>query len=642
MVSVSERGSITFTTILIVALVGLGPARGIAWGQVRSEDGKEVAPTNERPGPPSPRDKREFRRRHFDSAGRFLAPEVLELSSSETLPASVFKKYDSRTLGESIVARIAQTRWPVDLFGSSVYAPGELVKLPSSEAPSIEIYVPSRYVRDILREPNGAIRNAHEVPHGEKTPDYRSQRIKTENKLSGIQLAPSGDPREEAELLKLRPKSAVLGVEFEPTRRLSISGAERFGEVGLIMKPEVAKRTSYTPYDSMSVIKGEDVFPERAYLEVRALSDEGTYVTSASAQTEYYEAHIWGELDLRDVQEWRIPSDLDPGLLAELRATGIPVYSYREHREHGRYVRVRDRLISPGDPLKLQALEDSLKKSRFVPDERSLLQRPSRPSRDVQLAEALRRRAPLRETLSWVSDPAMKEPIIRNYASRGVKEALNWFVAQLDRSPEGVIGAIAESLLRGRLLRYPPFRSKVEWWIRTQYDQHAGDVPRDVARATIRLREEGRFSPAFEAWAVASMRDGSWQKIQLVTTIRCDPTDRLRSSYVSLLGSSDPQIVTAALRGIATYELHGAPVARAIAPLLESPLAHLREDARRVLLKALPADGPLRAEVERATVAEPNPEARAMIESQLPEASTRKCVERGLKHMNLHRFGPAT
>src|ERR1700733_1197998 len=46
----------------------------------------------------------------FSSYAQTLAPEIMRLQDGDEIPASVFEKYDSVTIGRSLVARVYQTR----------------------------------------------------------------------------------------------------------------------------------------------------------------------------------------------------------------------------------------------------------------------------------------------------------------------------------------------------------------------------------------------------------------------------------------------------------------------------------------------------------------------------------------------------
>ncbi len=286
----------------------------------------------------------------FDKFGRRVIPEIVKLSDDKRIPENVYKENDSRSIGESIVSRVAATRTasrysavPFNAFKNAqlhyYFSFQDLKPADLSRRGILNIFQVEE--KDLYNT-----RGARQLRHRE-----------TANKLAGIKIEETKSTTDEANYV--RPKYVGLDVNLGKELEFATEGLDHFGEAVAVLKPEVMLRATYTAFDSGAFSQG---FPGPKR-EVRSLTEPFLYAPRGGS-SQYFEAQVWGELDLRDIQEFLVPSGTSSRLLAQLKEMGLPVYQYAEVRDFGRYRRIRDKLLYAGSLEKQKALEFSLRMSR--------------------------------------------------------------------------------------------------------------------------------------------------------------------------------------------------------------------------------------------------------------------------------------
>jgi hypothetical protein len=285
-----------------------------------------------------------------DPFGRVLIPAIINLKNGDSISDEVFDKYDSRSIGESIVYRISKTRKKSRYIGTPFNA------FQDAEIHyyfSFQELTPNQIFTD-------GILNIFQV----NTPDtmglrwFRSMEHEAiANRLAGLQIG-SENEHLGSKINFVRPKYTGLAIKLGKELNYKTDGLDYFGEITAVMKPAVLLRATYTPYDS-----GSTNLLARAQQEVRPLTEPYLYAPKGG-YSQYFEAQVWGALDLRDIKEFLVPSTIDFKTLGELKKGGIPIYQYEETREHERYRRLKDRLLYAGNPRKQEQLNESLLQSR--------------------------------------------------------------------------------------------------------------------------------------------------------------------------------------------------------------------------------------------------------------------------------------
>lgn len=285
-----------------------------------------------------------------DEFGRAVIPEIVSLAENQTIPEDVYKKNDSRSIGESIVYRINKTRT------SSRYT---AVPFNAFKNAQLHYYFSFQNFKPADLEKRGIL-NIFQVTEKDpyNTKFARQERhFRTANILAGINISENNSAL--AEVNYVRPKYVGLDVNLGSELQFSTEGLAHYGELVAVLKPEVMLRSTYTAFDSGAFAHGHQG-PKR---EIRPLTESFLYAPRGQF-SQYFEAQVWGELDLRDIQEFLVPNEMNSRLLAQLKKLGLPIYQYAEVRDFGRYRRVRDKLLYAGNIEKQKVLESSLQMTR--------------------------------------------------------------------------------------------------------------------------------------------------------------------------------------------------------------------------------------------------------------------------------------
>jgi len=275
-----------------------------------------------------------------------LIPEVMSLPLGAVIPNEVYKKYDSRSIGASIVARLHQLKEvPTD-------APlGQPIAYDFYRHSEIHLYFPQSAIRDVL---SSGFLNQHQTYNTSAGVFDPQRRGSIEELMTRLKLVKNYKSGKKEAANAVRPKYAIFDLNLPqvigtPTVnstefKIRTMDAGFYGDVIAVLKTEVKDRTTWTPTDSFSA-------PEKVqtlFVRPTEMIAEGV-LFKRSIYTDYYEAQIWGALDLNDIQEFRIPADLPEYRIKILKTSGIPIYFYKIDNQFGRNQRARDQLVFAGD-----------------------------------------------------------------------------------------------------------------------------------------------------------------------------------------------------------------------------------------------------------------------------------------------------
>ncbi len=266
------------------------------------------------------------------------APVILGLKDGDTLPPEAIAELDSRVLGELIVERLALQTPPALVEGDSYNIERE------SE---LQIYFHVQFAGEVAKR--GLI-NSHQVTDikgaaikvwGRTQMEERLVRLRWHElpHFSEIDMASyAADP-----VQKLKPKYA--NVDLTRNVRLCDAGYDKgcsvYGACVAVLKDDVKKRATWMWTDSTHLHDAERLDGDVVRTFDRPVPTNSVYRNGGP----YVEAQIYGEVGIQDVKEFLVAPDIDPDALAKLKATGLPVYAYRDSNELGRQRRVRDRRL---------------------------------------------------------------------------------------------------------------------------------------------------------------------------------------------------------------------------------------------------------------------------------------------------------
>jgi hypothetical protein len=266
----------------------------------------------------------------FAARATSLIPEVINLKDGAVIPAEVYIKHDPRAIGRSIVERLALTM--EDPTGKEDFhtlnLPPEKIKFDPMTQTSIQLYFEEKHISEIIQ--NGFL-NLHQKPELQRYSTRTEFRNAIEEGLARIKLTKTLSDKPLNPLNILRPKSAIL--EFllpEGQRPISLGGV-RYGNIVAVFKDSVKDRTSYTPYDSGAIFSSPYTTDDRLRKEVRPLLGRN-YFFKPQHPSEYFEAQIWGTLDIEDVKEFWVPENISPAALENLKKAGVDIYQYIEEK----------------------------------------------------------------------------------------------------------------------------------------------------------------------------------------------------------------------------------------------------------------------------------------------------------------------
>jgi hypothetical protein len=314
-----------------------------------------------------------------DSRGRAIIYDLQYLTPESTFPSELLEKYDSRTLGEAIVAEIERRHvFPADgeIVFEGAFHRFQTFPVKATAPPEVHLYFDAERTESILKHGFLSVHQTDHLFDLEKNfsikgranmGGYVKGRALLEENMAGYKLSPDPEVSEDPRISELRPKSAILELSMSKKIPYGINGGRRWGRISAVMSDKVLKRTTFTPYDSL-VLGPSTTASDRARKIVQTpFQDRFTIETLFKGRpdrwdpkpswgySEYFEAQIWGRLDFSDVKEFLIPEDYTQSELNEIKKIGKPIYTYTEdpgsssETEHRRrYRRVKKALVYPG------------------------------------------------------------------------------------------------------------------------------------------------------------------------------------------------------------------------------------------------------------------------------------------------------
>lgn len=316
--------------------------------------------------------------------------------------------YSSRELAEKLVARIHRECDEVR---------GTKDGKPLADDSDIMMFVPSAALDAISK--NG-FQNQH-VTRTTKGANTRDSRYDAEIQFPGMVMGYGPKSRE------LLPKYAALNVVRKENIGHTIS-PDAYGDVVMVMKPEVKKRTTWTKEDSLGVqaFRGSKLTSTLKFKDGKGLFKCMSYC----------EAQVWGELTLNDVEYAMIkPGAAIPPALKE---KGIPVY-YSQPDESS--VKIKKGELATSEATVPAALplagpskiSERLEMQKIVPQLSALdLKEKYKDTFDVEakrllLGQAAQSSSPeskhfLMEAMSYVSDPLSRSQILLGLSAYGQDE----------------------------------------------------------------------------------------------------------------------------------------------------------------------------------------------------------------------------
>lgn len=322
----APKASILLATLLLIARSGpLGGPGELAWaapneGEPSSAQAKASALAQDR-------------------FGRRLIPEVLRLKDGERIPPDVYRKYDSRLIAESLVHRMERAR---DSVSARERAQNGIVRELTFDARAhaeVQLHFHEHAAAGALEY---GILVQHQTGFSGGGSVYAPiARAKAEDAMSGLQIGQDPNPEISSFAHALLPRYGTVDLD-RPVDIGRLSGSGEYGKVILVLDKESHRRVTYSAGDSLGLAR-------EANMKVYTQTLSGGRLT-VPKDNFVYEAQVWGEVDVRDAQEFRVIEPIAPSVLKQLRATGLPVYSSQEIEEHGRTRQTRGRLLIPADP----------------------------------------------------------------------------------------------------------------------------------------------------------------------------------------------------------------------------------------------------------------------------------------------------
>ena len=239
----------------------------------------------------------------IDGESRPLIPYFLNLRDGDWLPDHVIEPYDSRIVAASLVRRLEKEENAL------------------AQNPDYDYYQDSKIQMafwERLIEPiaNGCFKNQHQTHTSGGMYDGYG-RASLENRMIRVKLEPSYNDAPANPVDNIRPKYAYLGLQ-KPKPSLITRFDPIYGNIIAVFKDEVKDRTTFTPGDSLVVDASE----------TRTLHYRSTI--PLQLQAVYWEAQVWGELCVRDVDYFLVNcrnlSDVSTGAIERLKALHKPIY----------------------------------------------------------------------------------------------------------------------------------------------------------------------------------------------------------------------------------------------------------------------------------------------------------------------------
>lgn len=161
----------------------------------------------------------------------------------------------------------------------------------------------------------------------------------------------------------VRPKMVILdpsGVRPDLKRMVKEHGmndGKQYGSLIAVLKDEVKERSTWSRGDSYGPAGTSSWNPP----PIESLRKD---VFDIRRPRSYFEAQVWGELDLRDIKEFWVAAALNPQTLELLKSAGLPIFFYTETPADTVYSYIkRSRQVFAGDKDKIAELGEPARDS---------------------------------------------------------------------------------------------------------------------------------------------------------------------------------------------------------------------------------------------------------------------------------------
>ncbi len=237
--------------------------------------------------------------------------DIINIKASQVIPASVFSKFDSIMIAQSINEKIYMEREKAYYTATPDYD----FKADSN----IIMAFDSKFFDSISKS---GFLNQHRIGHsnGAYSPSRRAGledgflNFKIESSYNSIGRVAHD----------VRPKYSYFILTKPRTDMGYTQIYAQYGNVYAKFKNNIKNRSTFTPGDSLNINASGATIKTLNYRSDKIL------VKSSSYAAYYWEAQIWGELLFKDVEYFLIncphSSKVDTNFLNKMKATGIPVY----------------------------------------------------------------------------------------------------------------------------------------------------------------------------------------------------------------------------------------------------------------------------------------------------------------------------
>ncbi|MBK7890671.1 MAG: hypothetical protein IPJ84_07450 [Bdellovibrionales bacterium] len=276
----------------------------------------------------------------FTGGASHHATRQAELTAliTDRIPDDAYKSYSTEEIAEALVTKLGDRNRRIRRSGRNSFRP--------STETDLMLFFREDSVDSIIKD---GFLNIHQVGHtnGDSTPSARAQ---LENYLTGITVESGGYGSHMRDTLikeasrgslegakistrrreltrkdpynRLRPKSAYLVVRSRSIDIGNVVFRNQYGHYGAVLKEEVQPRSTWTPTDSLAASPNDIFVFDNQPVEIKAYGDKEVKY--------YFEAQVWGTLDLSHVAYWIVPqgTNRNSSLYQKLAATGIPIKEY--------------------------------------------------------------------------------------------------------------------------------------------------------------------------------------------------------------------------------------------------------------------------------------------------------------------------
>ena len=252
-------------------------------------------------------------------------PDVLQLKDEAILSKDIIDKFTINQIADSLVMRIHNTRESNIIVNNPQYD--------YLRDTDLQIAFHSRFISSIKKS---CFQNQHQtgMSYGTNNGLLRSNQ---ENFILGIKLEDQYSRTEP--LNTLRPKYAYLGI-LKPSKNHFSKYVPKYGNIIAVFKDEIKRRATFSTDDSLG-LKDVNEIKTFFYRSEKPLEKE---------QNLYWEAQIWGEICIKDVDHFLINcrgfNKASNEAIQELLSTNVEVHECIMTPYESGYVMSSGKIIS--------------------------------------------------------------------------------------------------------------------------------------------------------------------------------------------------------------------------------------------------------------------------------------------------------